>query len=296
MDRWEEDMAQDLELAGFADRTRGTYLSAARDFATFHGASPETLEQRAVRAWVQALRQRSLSSQRLRQHFSALAFLYRKTLARPNVVAFLSWPRDTIRVPSVLSGEEVCAVLTQISEPCYRALFTLVFATGLRLSEACSLEITDLDLSCGVIHVRNGKGGKQRVVMLGSRLHSMLAKFLGARAGADRVFRSPTGGCLSQRAARAALARAAMDGGVSKTVTPRLLRHTFATHLLENGTDIRVIQVLLGHASLRATVRYAQVSLAVVARTQSPIDRLPAELFPNAGSKSPSRPVQLARQ
>jgi integrase/recombinase XerD len=276
MSAWEEHMLQDLELAGFADRTRMTYLSSAREFAGFHRASPVDLEQDAVRRWVRALRERGLSAQRLRQHFSALAFLYRKTLARPAVVSFLSWPRDAVRVPVVLSIDEVCCLLQTIGDPRYRALFTLVYATGLRLSEACALETADIDVSCRIIRVRNGKGQKQRVVMLGDRLRLVLEDYLTtAPPKVPRLFSSNCGGSVNAEVARAALTRAASQIKLSKKVTPRTLRHSFATHLLESGTDLRVIQVLLGHASIRATARYAQVSQSLISKTQSPLEALP---------------------
>jgi integrase/recombinase XerD len=276
MNHWEEHLVQDLELAGYAERTRGIYLNAVRDFVAFHGASPAELEQAAVRAWVRALRGRSLSAPRLRQHFSALAFLYRKTLGSPAAVSFLSWPRDTIRVPSVLSADEVVSVLRGIGEHRYRALFTLVYATGLRLSEACGLEMRDVDAAQRVIRVRNGKGRKERVVMLGARLLGVLDDYLArVRPVAPRLFCSNRGGNVDQEAARTALALAAMVS-LAKKVTPRVLRHSFATHLLEGGTDLRVIQVLLGHSSIRATARYAQVSQLLVSTTRSPLDTLPA--------------------
>jgi integrase/recombinase XerD len=277
MDIWEEHMLQDLELAGFADRTRTTYLSAVRDYVQFHDATPSDLDQLAVRRWVQALRGRGLSAQRLRQHFSALAFLYRKTLGRPAAVAFLSWPKDAVRVPNVLSSDEVHRVLVTIQEPQYRALFTLVYATGLRLSEACTLETTDVDPARRVIRVRNGKGGKQRFVMLGTRLLMVLDEYRAAvRPPAPRLFSSSRGRAMNAEVARAVLARAATELCLQKKVTPRTLRHTFATHLLEGGTDLRVIQVLLGHASIRATARYVHVSRAFIAETRSPLDALPS--------------------
>ena len=175
----------------------------------------------------------------------------------------------------VLTGEEVARLLKQLIEPKYRVFFTLLYATGLRLNEACQLQTTDIDARRGLVHVRQAKGGKERVVMLGPRMLSTLrAYWRFVRPPSPWLFASTRGGPLSAEVARRALKRAAEAAQLTK-VTPRALRHSFATHLLEDGTDLRVIQVLLGHESIRTTARYVRVSLEMISKTPSPFDRLP---------------------
>jgi integrase/recombinase XerD len=268
-------MMQDLELAGCADRTRSIYLHAVIDFAAYSGRSPMDADQDAVRAWVQHLLQRRLSAQRMRQHFAALKFLYGKTLGRPEVVSFLSWPRDVRRLPFVLSASEVARLLRAVREPKYRIFFTLLYATGLRLKEASQLETRDVDALRGVIHVRHGKGRDERLVTLGTRLLATLRiywKFV--RPPAPWLFASSRGTHLNPEVARSALKHAAAAAGLDGRVTPHVLRHCFATHLLETGTDLRLIQVVLGHHSIRTTARYAHVSPEMISKTPSPFDRL----------------------
>lgn len=146
------------------------------------------------------------------------------------------------------------------------------------MSEACELQIRDVDAARGVIVVRHGKGNKERLVGLSPRLLGILrAYWKQERPAAPWLFSSRTGGPLRDDAARMALSRAAIEAGIDKHVTPHVLRHSFATHLLDGGTDLRVIQVLLGHAHIHSTTRYARVSTGLIAKTESPLDRLPPE-------------------
>jgi site-specific recombinase XerD len=275
MDALLSQMESDLKLGGYAERTRATYLHAARDLAEFHGRSPALLGQPELRVWVAHLAGRGLSGQRRRQHHAALKFLYARTLGRTEIVAFLGWPKDAERLTPVLARADIERLLRALRVPKYRVFFTLMYATGLRLREACLLETRDIDAERRVIHVRKGKGGRERLVMLGGRLLAVLRNYWRfERPPAPWLFASSKGTSLNAEVARNALKRAAAEVGFGVPVTPRLLRHSFATHLLEAGTDIRVIQVLLGHRSIRTTARYAHVSADLVAGTESPIDQL----------------------
>lgn len=269
-------MMQDLELGGYAETTRGHYLRSIAQFAKFHGRSPDVLHQPEVRQWVRHLMGQGLSTQRLRQHFAALRFLYGKTLGRPAETAFLSWPKDIEKLPVVLSEQEVHRLLDALEKPRFRVFFTTMYAAGLRISETCRMQTGDIDAGRGVIHVRKGKGGKERLVMLSPRLLVILRAYWKlARPPAPWLFTGRTGRPIAAEVARKALARATAAAKLDKKVTPHVLRHSFATHLLEAGTDLRVIQVLLGHNSIRATTRYTRVSAAMITKTKSPLERLP---------------------
>jgi site-specific recombinase XerD len=213
--------------------------------------------------------------QRLRQHFAALRFLCGKTLARPEVTAFLSWPKGREKLPVVLTEEQVYRLLGAFETPRMRAFFTTVYAAGLRVREAARLETRDIDAERGVIHVRHGKGGRARLVMLSPRLLVTLrAYWKHERPPAPWLFAGKTGNHISPEVARLACKKAAAKAKLNEQVTPHALRHSFATHLLEAGTELRIIQVLLGHDSIRSTTRYARVSAGMVAKTRSPLERL----------------------
>jgi len=274
MDSERASLAQDLELAGHSVSTQRIYLAAVCAFATFRGRALADMDQDDVRAWIYELLARGLSAQRLRQHFSALKFLYSRTLGRPGVTSFLSWPKDERRLQVVLTAQDVARLLRGLLDPKYRVFFTLLYATGLRLNEACQLRTDDIDAEHGLVHVRRGKGGKERAVMLTPRLLNALRTYWRfVRPPSPWLFASGRGTHLNAEVARLALKRAAVVAGLTK-VTPRVLRHSFATHLLEAGTDLRVIQVLLGHESIRTTARYTRVSLEMISNTPSPFDRL----------------------
>lgn len=269
-------MMHDLELAGYVPKTRLIYLNSIRDFARHFRRSPAEMGADEVRAWVDRIRETGVSPQRIRQHMAALKFLYTKTLHKPEAVSFLSWPSDPPKLPAVLAAEEVERLLAALERPKYRVFFTTVYATGLRVLEAARLHTDDIDAARGVIHVREAKGKKERYVMLSCRLLRILRAYWSLeRPAAPWLFESSRAGRhINPQTARNALKLAAAKAGLGKKVTPHVLRHSFATHLLDGGTELRVIQVLLGHNTIKSTARYARVSTERIAKTPSPLDRL----------------------
>ncbi len=268
MDDWLQEMREDLELAGLSEGTRRAYLACAKAFADFLGRSPRSSRRTEVRGWVRRLIAEQSSPARLRKHFAALRFLFRKTLGRGHLVSFLSWPRDPPREPVVLSVPEMGRLLDELSAPVYRAFFATMYATGLRLSEARLLETRDVDPDRGLIHVRRGKGGKRRDVVLSAELLALLRVYWVVEQPASPwLFAGPAGCALRPGSARTELRRAARRAGIARRVTPHVLRHCFATHLLDAGTELCVIQALLGHASIRSTTRYAHLTESRLLRT-----------------------------
>lgn len=305
-------MIQDMTLRGLRPKTRKTYVDCIVHLTRFFRRSPAKLSGKDLRGWVRHLTDRNLSSQRLRQHFAAMRFLYGRTLGREEDVAFLSCPRDVQKLPDVLSADDVEMFLSALKVPIYRVLCTLLYATGLRLAEALALETRDIDAKRKVIHVRCGKGGKERFVMLSPRLYVVLRTYWAQeRPPAPYLFANKeTGRPISRDSVWRAMHSAAKGVGLEKhRVTPHLLRHSFATHLLENGTDLRTIQVLLGHSNIVSTVRYARVSTALIAKAESPLERLsertgaprrPAAATPQERreplSQPPKRPTRRRRK
>ena len=270
-------MQQDLKRAGYSKVTMRHYLACAQDLVDHFGdRSPLKLGQQEMRTFVQTLERRELSPQRVRQYLAAFRFLYGKTLGRPDEVAWISFPRAKRRTPSILSGSEVAAVLAAIESPTYRAFATVCYGAGLRVDEVRRLEVRDVLSKRGLLHVRFGKGGHERFAMLSPRLLQSLRDYWRAvRPTPPLLFPSASGsGPIGSDTIRRALRKAAHAAKVGKRVTPHVLRHSFATHLLEMGVEMRIIQQLLGHASIRSTAVYAQVTTAIVQRTKSPLDVL----------------------
>lgn len=269
-------MVQDLNLKGYARGTCELYISSIAQMARHFNLSPDRLTADQLRAWAAHLRKTGIGPQRQRAHFAAMKFFYAKTMGDAQRVSFLSWPKDPDRLPTVLSADEMQRLLAALEVPTFRAFFTLIYATGLRFSEARAVEIGDIDAARGVITVRHGKGNKARQVTLSPQLLAVLrAYWKEVRPAKPRLFSSRAGTPLCKNSAREALALAARKAGITKKVTPHVLRHSFATHQLDAGTDLRVIQVLLGHSSIVSTTRYARVSTGLVAKAPSLLALLP---------------------
>ncbi len=266
----------DLQMAGKAPGTIQQYLASIRGFEAFLGQEMDLATTDEIRTWVGHLQCQPIGAARLRCHYSALTFLYRKTLGQPEKVAFISMPRSDAPLPVILTPAEVQRVLGSFTTAKYRAFFTLIYGTGLRINEATLLQTYDLDATQQVIHVRHAKGGRERLVPLGRRLVVALRTYwMHERPTQPWLFTSKAGHPICHETARRALLCASAVAGIGKVVTPHMLRHAFATHLLEQGVDLRRIQVVLGHGSIRSTTIYTQVSAKEIASMRSPLEDLP---------------------
>lgn len=270
-------LGQDLARAGYAKTTQKRYVRVAEHLGNRFGRPVAEIEREQLRAYVDELGARGKSPQWVIIQIAALRFLYCKTLGMPERVSFVSYPRRRRPLPTVLSLGEVSALIQAVRIARYQALVMVLYGAGLRISEAITLEVTDIDGARGVIRVRHGKGDKPREAKLSPSLYEWLRRYWAReRPPLPYLFASrKTGKPPAVETIRAALADAAKQAWIKKRVTPHVLRHSFATHLLEQGTDVRVVGALLGHASLASTTRYAHVTEKLVRQTPSPLDLLP---------------------
>lgn len=270
-------MEAEMKLRNFSPRTQQEYLRVVRAFSTRFGKAPEELGTQQVREYLLDVRdRRQLSPSTLKVYRAALRFFYASTQGRPEVVAAVGSPKVPRKLPQVLSGSEVEALFGAIRSLKYRAVVMTTYAAGLRISEACQLKPHDIDSTRMLLHVRHGKGGDERCLMLSQRLLAALRAYWRAErpTGPFLFPGSSPHRALTPDSVRRVIKKALGQAGLTKPVTPHMLRHSFATHLLETGADIRTIQVLLGHRSIRTTQIYTHVSQSVVARTKSPMDVL----------------------
>ncbi len=280
MGKLRDRMEADLRLRNLRPGTQENYLGCARALAAYHRRSPAELGWEEVRSFLLHLREvRRVSPSTQKVYVAALKFLYTVTLDRPEVVRPFFMPKIPRHVPEILSGKEVEALFRAVEDLKYRAALMTSYGAGLRISEACGLRIQDIDSKRMLIRVHEGKGGRQRYTILGERLLTVLRTYYKhERPQGPSLFPGARkDSALSPDSVRQVLRKAVQEAGLTKRVTPHILRHSFATHLLEAGTDIRVIQVLLGHRSIQTTTGYAQVSTRHIARTQSPLDLLATE-------------------
>jgi site-specific recombinase XerD len=269
-------MARDLKLKNLAVGTQTQYLACCRRFAAYHMRSPREMGLEEMKEFLGYLMGGGGSVERLKMHIAGLKFLYGVTLERPEVAGRLPWPKVPHRKPAILSGSEVEKILAAITSLVPAMVVLTAYGAGLRISEAVRLRVEDVDGRRGLIHVRLGKGKKDRYVMLPARLLKALRSYWAkVRPEGGWLFPGRKKGThLHSTAVNWALKEAANKAKLKKRVTAHTLRHSFGTHLLELGTDIRVIQTLLGHASIRTTARYAQVSARHIAAVKSPLDVL----------------------
>lgn len=277
MDKSITQLGQDLALAKYAKSTCKKYLWTAAHLSNRFRQPLAELTREQLRTYVEEIGRLGKSASWLGVQICALSFLYRKTLGRPETVSFLSFPRRTHPLPTVLSLEEVQALIGAIRVARYQAIAMVMYGAGLRIAEALALEVSDIDGARGVIRVRHGKGNKAREAKLSPTLYAWLRHYWDReRPPLPYLFASgKTGKRMHAESVRAALADAAKKAWIKKRVTPHVLRHSFATHLLEQGTDVRVVGALLGHTSLTSTARYGRVTEKLVRQTPSPLDLLP---------------------
>lgn len=278
MGRLHDRMAEDLTLRNFSPATRRNYLLYARKFAAFFMRSPEDMGEPEIRQFLlHQLEVKQLAHASYRQIYAALKFLYTVTLGRAWEIEHLPYPRQRLRpLPVVLHADELTALFQAIRSLKYRALFMACYAAGLRINEACHLRVEDIDSKQMLVHVRHAKGGKERLTLLSAKLLEVLRIYWREQKPRPWLFPGKTPDRpLSSDTARQALEQICLDAGLTKKCTPHTFRHSFATHLLDAGADLVVLQALLGHHSIRTTSRYTHISVQRIQEIVSPLDLLP---------------------
>lgn len=274
-------MIEDMTVRNLSPATQRSYVHAVAKFARFFGRSPETLDLEDVRAFQVHLVAGGMSWPALNQTVCALRFLYGVTLRQAELPERIVYAREPQKLPVVLSTEEVVRFLEAVPSLKCRAALTTAYAAGLRASEVASLKVPDIDSSRMVIRIEQGKGGRDRYVMLSAQLLEILRAYWRVARPRHWLFPRQDGEHPIHPATLNAACRSACAAAeLGKRVTVHTLRHSFATHLLESGTDIRIIQALLGHRNVNTTARYAQVATSTIRGTPSPLDHLRVEVTP----------------
>lgn len=269
-------MIEDMQVRRLAPKTRLSYVQQVAAFARYFNKSPELLEPEHIRTYQLYLTQKGLSASSLTVATCALRFVYNVTLQRPWGIQQIPMPRVPQRLPVILSREEIARLLDCVTDAGQHAVLATAYATGLRLSELTHLRITDVDKDRMTIRVEQGKGQKDRYVMLSERLLPELRTYW--KQTRSRIWLFPGSHLhepISKGAIQKACQQARRKAGIGKHITPHSFRHAFATHLLEAGTDLRTIQLLLGHRSLTTTARYLKMATPAICAARSPLDLLP---------------------
>src|SRR5262249_29674989 len=263
------------------------YVGTVKEFARYFGKSPDKLGQEDLRQYqLYLLNERKLSVGTIVARIAALRFFFVKVLRRPYRELDLVYPKCPERLPVILSEEEVARLIESASSSYHRVILMMLYGTGLRREELSRLKLTDIDRQRMVVHVRQGKGNRDREVTLSPRLLEVLRAYWRWRKPKIYLFpshqRKRKEQPISAKTVYHAVREAARLAGIKKKVTPHLLRHSWATHLLERGTDLKTIQVLLGHADLESTTIYLHLSQRHLQSIHNPVDGLP---IPGLGEK-----------
>ena len=276
-------LIEDMSVRGFTAKTRHDYIRSVAGFAAFLGRSPDTATAEDIRRFQLHQSELGMRAPAMNSTVAALRFFFTYTLDRPEISRKLIRLRYPRKLPTVLSADEVARLLAAAKSLKHRAALAVAYGAGLRVAEVASLKVGDIDSTRMLIRVERGKGGRDRNAMLSPDLLTLLRAWWqdGRRQGVmlpgGWLFpgQDPTKRITTRQLSRV-VEDAAQAAGITKNVSPHTLRHSFATHLLEDGVDIRVIQVLLGHAKLDNTALYTRVATRTVRTVTSPLDKIVA--------------------
>jgi len=270
-------MIEDMRIRGMGDKARQAHIRAIKDFAGFLKRSPDTATPEDLRAYQLHMTNAGITPPTFNSRIVALRFFFGTTCGREDMKRYMQFRRQPRKLPVVLSVEEVCDLLMATPGPGlkYRAALSISYGAGLRASEVCNLKIGDIDSDRMLIHVEQGKGQKDRKVMLSPGLLELLRDYWREARPQGWLFPGkPRINPISPRQLHRAFTSAKSMAGIARPATLHTLRHSFATHLLEANTDVRVIQVLLGHARLTTTAQYAHVATKTIRDIVSPFETL----------------------
>jgi integrase/recombinase XerD len=267
-------LVKELKLRGYSPSTVKAYVYVVHSFVRYHKRPAEQMGSGEARSYVlHLIEDRQVASSTANQAVCALRFFYTKVLRRPFDLADVPFGKRRRTLPSVLTEKEIAAVLKAVQNVKHRALLMALYSGGLRLQEALQLRPRDIDSIAMRIHIRSGKGGKARYVMLSYALLDTLREYFKLYKPKQWLFYGQSvEEPLNPRSVQRMIGQAAAAAGLRKRVTAHVLRHSFATHLLERGTNLRYIQELLGHSSIKTTMIYTHVSRGALSKVVSPLD------------------------
>jgi integrase/recombinase XerD len=275
-----EQMLAELQLRGLTPKTQKIYLREVSNYAKHFKKSPEELGEKELREYLlYLLNKRKLSKGTYRFYYQGLKFLYKHTLKREEVVEKIHCPRGEKKLPVVLDLSEVKTLLSVMENLKHRAILTITYSAGLRISETSHLKVSDIDSKRMMVRVQQGKGGKDRYTILSQTALECLRQYWRSYRPKEWLFEGQEEGshiCISS--IRQIFLEAKERAGITKPASPHTLRHSFATHLIEAGTSLHHVQLLLGHRSPTTTTVYLHVSKMNLAQVTSPLDSIPEEL------------------
>jgi len=269
-------MEEELKVRNYRPPTIEAYIAAVRNFARFHGRSPDQMGAEEVRAYLLHLtEERKLSWSTINQTICGIRFFYTKVLGRPIEVGKVAYQKRQRKLPSVLSEQEIIRLLDASADLKERVILMTLYSGGLRLRELIELQPRDIDSVSMRIRIRDGKGGKERYVVLSTTLLEALRRYFRQFRPKEWLFYAGSPELpVNPRTIQRMVREVALRAELSKHVTPHTLRHSYATHLLDHGTNLRYIQELMGHKSSKTTELYFHVSQHALGKVVSPLDRL----------------------
>ena len=262
-------LRRELKIRNYSKRTISAYLYYNDDFLRFTGKLDREVSRIDVAKYLEYLTDTSKSST-VSVAYSALQFYY-ETVKRRSFFHSIPRPKREKSLPVVLAKSEIRRILENIKNKKHHCMISLLYGTGMRVSELTNLRMRDIDIERKIIHIKNAKGAKDRVVMIPEKLFDILVSQSKIKEKGDYLFTSIRGGNLHQRSVAKVIQKAVEKAKIAKKVSPHTFRHSFATHLLENGTDIRYIQKLLGHAAIQTTQIYTHVAVSELGGVKSPL-------------------------
>lgn len=270
MQQYLEKTKQELKLRNYSPGTIKAYLSCLQEYFHFQKTNLAKIDEEKIKQFLLNKQNKKYSPQTINLYLNAIKFFYREALKIPQKID-LKFAKRNKKLPVVLTRKEIKEIIKVIKNPKHKLLVSLVYGSGMRLSELINLKTKDVNLEELTLHLKNAKGKKDRMTIFPEKIRNDLQVLITAKNSDDYLFESERGGRLNQRTVRKVFKKAVQEIGIKKEATFHSLRHSFATHLLENGVDIRYIQELLGHCNIRTTQVYTQVTNPIIKNIKSPL-------------------------
>lgn len=263
---------RELVIRGYSQKTVKSYLGYIKAYLNYVNKNKKESKEEAIKDFLLDLRNRGLSSQTINLSLNAVKFFYREILKVPEKID-IKFAKRSSKIPVVLSHKEIQKIIDCIKNRQHRLMIELAYSAGLRISEVINLRVRDVDLEELVIHIKGAKGKKDRISVISELIRHDLRDFLCGKQGGELVFLSNRGEKYSTRAIQNVFEQALKRADIKKQATFHSLRHSFATHLLEQGTDVRYVQALLGHQNIRTTQIYTKVTNPILKNIKSPYNK-----------------------